>query len=78
LSLPPFAHLGDLRGQCLTATGSAPILATVDGIQLGQIPLKPLVGRRNIPGQLVAGEVASRIVHGLQPRAVHRQQLAPE
>ncbi len=54
------------------------VLATVDGVQLGQIPLEPLVGRGNVPSQLDAREVACRIVHRLQPGAVDRQRLATE
>jgi hypothetical protein len=78
LRLPPLAHPGDLCRQCLAAPRPMAILAAVDGIQLGQVSIDPLVGRGDVPGQLVAGEVASRIVDRLQPGAVHCQQLASE
>lgn len=79
--LAPRAHPGDLVRQRLfasAASAAGAILAAVDLVQLGQIALQPRVGRGDLPGQLLAREVAVAAVDRLQPRAVHRQQFAPE
>ena len=78
VDLTLFAHLRDLRRQCIAPSGRASLLAAVGVIQLREVFIEPLVGGLDVLVELGFREVALAAVHRLQPRAVHRQQLAPE
>jgi hypothetical protein len=76
--LAPLTHLGDLGRKRLGRPDTTVILAAVDIVQLRQIALQSLVGRLEVRLQFRPCEVARLAVHRLQPRAIHRQQFAPE
>lgn len=74
----PIDHLRDLGRQCLAPSGRAGFLTAVGIVELRQVFFEPFVSGLDVLVELGLGEVARPAVHRLQPRAVHRQQLAPE